>query len=430
MTEEIWITGIGLVTSIGIGRESFWSAACAGTSGTVRLADPLFEMEQIRCQIGAPIKGFDPIARGIPAKEVKLLDLVTQYSLAAAREAVLDAGFAIDDVNPRKGLQRLLEVDSERLAAIIGSGIGGISSMVEGALNWHTTRRRSSLNRYNLPMVIPNAPAASIAIRYQAKAECKAISTACAAGTMALGDGARLIEAGEADVVLAGGADAVLPAPELYGLLGFDLLRTMSKRNDDPQRASRPFDRDRDGFVLADGAAVLVLERAAHAKARGATAYAQIAGYGCTCDATSMMQLEQTGGQIERAMRKALSSASLETTDIDYINAHGTSTLQNDRVESQVIQRTFGRHAESLFVTSTKSMTGHSIGASGAIEAAATALTIRHGVIPPTINLEHPDPECTLNYLPHGQEAHAVHTALSNSYGFGGHNACLVLQRV
>lgn len=430
MKEDVWLTGIGVISSIGHSKEAFWNHALAGTSGAVRLDWPLLALNQCNSQIGAPIRGFDPIAHQIDPRDVSLLDRCSQYALAAAQQAVADAGFEIVDLNPRKRLKGIKDMDPYRLAVAIGSGIGGLTTNVDALITWHTEHRRAACNRYALPMLIPNAPAAQVAIKLQARGEARVATTACAAGTMSIGDGFRLIRDGEADVVLCGGAESLLDDPNIFGMMGFDLLKTMSKRNEAPEKASRPFDKDRDGFVLSEGAGVVVLERAGFAQARGARAYAKILSYASNCDAHSMMQIDGEGEAIERMMQKALQQAGLGLNDVDYINAHGTSTHLNDKVESLVFRRLFGSHMDSLPVSSTKSMTGHAIAASGALEAIATALTIKHDIIPPTINLETLDPECNIDCVPNQARPTRVEVAMSNSYGFGGHNACLVMGKV
>lgn len=430
MGHDVWITGVGLVTSIGIGRDAFWTHALAGQSGAIKLSWPVLELGQCNTRIGAPVVGFDPVAHNIPAKDVNLLDACSQYALAASYEALIDAGFEIEMLDRKKGHHGVKGLDPRRFAVAIGSGIGGLTTLVDSLVPWHTTRQRIKCNRYGLPMLIPNAASAQVAIRYQALGEVRAVATACAAGTMSVGDAFRLIQSGEADVVLCGGTESLLNDPEIFGLMGFDLLKTMSRRNDDPTRASRPFDKERDGFVLSEGAGILVLERADFARARGAQAYAKVLAYASNCDAHSMMQIDPEGLAIERVVTDVMARAQLTPKDIQYINPHGTSTPLNDRVESQVFRRVFGVHADGLAVSSTKSMTGHAIAASGAIEVIATALTLKHGKIHPTINYEVPDPDCTLDYVPNQARAVAVEHALSTSYGFGGHNACIALGKV
>jgi 3-oxoacyl-[acyl-carrier-protein] synthase II len=268
-----------------------------------------------------------------------------------------------------------------------------------------------------------------VAIRFGARGECKAISTACAAGTMALGDAWRLLGSGEADVVIAGGAEGVVGDHDAYGLMGFDRLRTLSTRNDEPERASRPFERDRDGFVLGEGAAMLVLEREEHAAARGARAYAVVVGYGSNCDAHSMMQLDETGESIAAVIGAALRSAGLGPDDVDYVSAHGTSTLLNDKTEAKALRAVFGNRCDDIAVTGLKSMTGHAIAASGPMEAAAAVLSIDRGLLTPTINYDHPDPECDVDVVANRPREARPEVCLKLSYGFGGHNACLVLAR-
>jgi len=430
MGKDIWITGVGAVSSIGIGRDGLWEAAVAGRSGAILLEHPILETDQLSTRIGAPVRGFDPVAHHIPAKDLPILDITAQYALAAAYDAILDAGFQIDVVNARKGLQGIQGVVPERCGVVIGTVIGGVASMVDSLVTWHDSRRKAACKRYSLPMVIPNAPAAQVAMRFQARAECKGVVTACAAGTMAIGDAYRLLRDDEADLVVCGGVEGMLSDPELYAMVGFDLLKTMSRRNDDPKHASRPFDRQRDGFVLSEGAGILVLEREDHARARGARPYARIASYAASCDAASILQIDAEGREIERMIRTAVARAGLSLESIDYVNAHGTSTVLNDRVEAQVLQRVFDSSLDRLAVSATKSMTGHAVAASGAIEAILTALTLDRGIIPPTINFHEPDPECRLHLVPNHAEIRAVQTAITNSFGFGGHNACLVLTRV
>jgi 3-oxoacyl-[acyl-carrier-protein] synthase II len=343
--------------------------------------------------------------------------------------AIRDAGLEPELVDPKRKLRVVRGLDADRFAAVIGTGIGGIATIEESHGTWTRGRSRKGTKRYWLPMLIPNAVAAQVAIRFQARAECKAVVTACAAGTMAIGDAWRLIRDGEADAALTGGTEALLEGPDGYGLMGFDLLRVMSKRNGEPERASRPFDRDRDGFILSEGAGILFLEERERALARGARIYAEMAGYATNCDAYHIVMLEPEARQIVRLMEGLLRSTGTRPEDVDYINAHGTSTVANDRAETAAIRRVFGRHADDLLVSATKSMTGHGIAASGGIEAAATALAVHHGVVPPTINLDNPDPECDLNCCPWKPVRRDVRVALSNSYGFGGHNASILLRR-
>lgn len=427
--DRVLVTGIGVVSSIGLTRDAFWDACLAGRSGAVRLTSPWVSETGLATQIAAPVRGFDPLAAGIPAKQVAVLDRTTWFALAAAQEAVTDAGFKLSPGGDRKSGAALDDVDPARVATVVGTGIGGISTVESSHGTWRETRSKNAVKRYALPMLIPNAQAGHVAIRFGAKAECKAVCTACAAGTMALGDAWRILRAGEADVALAGGAEGFAEDEDAYGLMGFERLKTMSTRNAEPQRASRPFDRERDGFVLGEGSAILVLEREAHARARGARAYAAIAGYAANCDALSIMQPDESGETIVALMKAALASAGLAPPDVAHLSAHGTSTILNDKTEAKALRILLGRRADDVPVTGLKSMIGHSIGASGAIEAAAVALSIRSGTLTPTINYEFPDPECDVDVVARPR-ALRPDVVLKTSYGFGGHNACLVLTPV
>ena len=313
---------------------------------------------------------------------------------------------------------------------MIGSGIGGLTSFETSHATWREKRSKNSIKRYSLPMLIPNAPAAQVAIRFGATGECKALSTACAAGTMALGDAWRILARGEADVAIAGGTEGVAGDADCYALLGFDRLRTLSTRNDEPTRASRPFDRERDGFVLGEGSAVLILEREEQARARGARSYAVVSGYAANCDAHSMMQLEESGDSITALIEAGLVSAGIPRESVDYVSAHATSTVPNDRIESRALRRVFGSRCDDIPVTGLKSMTGHGIASSGPMEVAAAALSIDRGLLVPTINYDYPDPECDVDVVANQPRRQRVDTCLKLSYGFGGHNACLVLTRV
>lgn len=431
MPSRVFITGLGPVTSIGIGRPAFWEGAVSGRSGGRRLEWPEPILATIGSRIGAPVTGFDPLAHGILAKDVDILDPASQFAIAGAQLALLDAGLPVTLVDRKRGRSRVEGVDPARLSVVLGTGIGGITTTEESHTNWTTTYDRARCKRYSLPMLIPNAPAAQVAIRFGAEGECKAVTTACSSGTMAIGDAYRLLRDDEADVVITGGTEALLTQSEGYPLIGFDLLRTLTTRNDDPEHASRPFDRDRDGFLLGEGAGVLVLERAEFARARGAArVYCEIAGYATNCDAYSIMQLDPDGRRIADMLRALLRTSGLTTRDVGYLNAHGTSTIPNDRLETKVFREVFGADAGSLAVSSTKSMTGHAVGASGGIEAAATALALASGVLPPTINLQNPDPECDLDYIPNTAREARVAAALSCSYGFGGHNAALAFRGI
>ena len=424
--ERVVITGLGVVSSIGLDGPSFWRNCLAGHSGAVRLESPWVTETGLSTQIAAPVRGFDPVPAGIPSKQVGLLDRVSWFALAAAQEALSDAGLHTSPAGARGETLVVTGVDSSRIATIVGTGIGGLTTVEISHAVWRETRSKTPVKRYSLPMLIPNAPAGQVAIRFGARGECKAVCTACAAGTMAIGDAWRLIRAGEADVALAGGTEAFADDEDAYGLLGFERLRTMSTRNEEPSKASRPFDLKRDGFVLGEGAAMLVLEREGHARARGARAYAEVSGYAANCDAASMMQPDETGETIVALIRAALVSSGLDAADVRHVSAHGTSTVLNDKTEAKALRLLLGGRCDDVPVTALKSMTGHAIGASGALETAAAALSIREGVLAPTINYEFPDPECDVDVVarPRPMRPQVV---LKLSYGFGGHNACLVL---
>jgi len=429
MTRHVVITGIGVVSPIGVSRERFWQACLAGRSGVRRLDSPWVRETGLATQIGAPVADFDATHLGIPAKDARLLDRVTQFGIVAALEALGDAGLGFEADPERDGESRIAGVDPARVATVVGSGIGGLTTVEQSHGTWRETRSKSAVKRYALPMLIPNAPAGQIAIRIGGRAECKALSTACAAGTMAIGDAFRILSANEADVALAGGAEAVVSDHDAYGLMGFDRLHTMSTRNDEPEKASRPFDLHRDGFVLGEGAGILVLETEEHAKARGAKIYARIAGYATNCDARSMMQLDESGRSIVALLENALKSAELPKEAVDSISAHATSTQLNDKTEARAIRGHFGPHADRIAVTGLKSMTGHAIAASGPLEAAAAAMSLEHAILPPTINYETQDPECDLDIVANKPRTAKTSVCLKLSYGFGGHNACLVLAR-
>ena len=339
-------------------------------------------------------------------------------------------GWTVAQQAGAKGPLRIRDVDPTRVATVIGSGIGGITTLEASHALWRETRSKNKIKRFSLPMLIPNAPAGQVAIRFGARGECNAISTACAAGTMSLGDGWRMLQRGDADVVIAGGSEGAARDEDAYGLLGFDRLRTLSTRNDEPWRASRPFDRERDGFVLGEGAAVLILEREEHAAARGAEAYARVMGYASNCDAHSMMQVDESGRSIVNLIEAALASADLGLDQVDYVSAHGTSTRLNDRTEAKALRMVFGDRCDAIPVTGLKSMTGHAIAGSGPMETAAAAMSLKEGLLAPTINYEFPDPECDVDVVANRPRRHQADVCVKLSYGFGGHNACLVLGRI
>ena len=421
------VTGLGPVTAIGNGKDAVWDSVMAGRSGT-RLVDFSWLRERgFKCRVGAPATSPEPSEFLSTDQEAKYFDPSTQFALAAAKLALTDAGFTFSLIDEKRSRYRITDLDPTRIGVVLGTDIGGLNTIEWSHRIWVLGEPSTGLFRYSLPMLIPNALAAQVAIKFGLLGENKAVTTACAAGTMALGDAYRLVRDGELDLVLAGGVEKVLADVDGYGLIGFDMLRTLSTRNHDPSGASRPFDTERDGFVMGEGAGLLVLERREHAEARGATIYCEIAGYAANSDAYSMMQLEPSGAQIQRVMQRALTSAGLSPDDIGYVNAHGTATRLNDVTESKALHHVFGRKIIDVLVNSTKAMTGHAIGAAGGIEAIVTALSLHNRCVHRCVNLDTPDPECDLNF-PRQSTPIPPLAALSNSFGFGGHNASLVLR--
>lgn len=412
------VTGLGPITSIGRGIEDFWHAIERGASGGRRVSFPWLAGRAFRSRVGAPVDdpGFSEL--GLTPREADLLDPASRFALAAASMALADAGLLTDG--------RVEGVDPERAGVVIGTGIGGLCSMERSHRAWVLGEPFSGTLRYSLPMLIPNALAAQVAIRHGLRGECKAVTTACAAGTMAIGDAFRLVRDGAVDVAVAGGVEKTLSDVDGYGLLGFDILRTLSTRNEDPERASRPFDADRDGFVLGEGAGLVVLEREEHARARGARVHARILGYAATCDAHSMMQPEPGGDQIVRAMREALRDADLAPADVGYVNAHGTATRVGDVAESHATRAVFG---ERVPVSTLKGHMGHTLGACGALEAWMTLAMLREGWVAPTLNLESPAADCaSLDYVRGDPRDLEVEIAVSNNFAFGGVNTSLVFR--
>ena len=410
MERRVVITGIGLVSSLGIGTGATWDALLASTSGVGRITR--FDVTGFAAQIAAEVRGFDPL-QFVEKKDVKKMDVFIQYAIAAAQ-------FAMDDSQ-----LRITPANAAEVGVFIGSGIGGFATIEREhqALLEHGPRR---ISPFFVPAMIINLAAGQVSIRFGAKGPNLATCTACSASAHAVGESFEIIRRGDADAMIAGGSEAAI-TPMSVG--GFAALRALSTRNDDPARASRPFDKDRDGFVIGEGAGILVMEELEHARARGARIYAELVGYGISGDAYHITAPSEDGDGGVRVMRMALKKAKIAPEAVDYINAHGTSTPYNDRLETLAIKTCFGDHARRLAVSSTKSMTGHLLGGAGGLEAGITALAIHHQVAPPTINLEHPDPDCDLDYVPHTQRAMPIQYALSNSFGFGGTNATLLLKR-
>jgi len=408
--KRVVATGVGLVTPLGIGVEETWSALCAGKSGVGAISR--FDTTEYPVKIAAEVKDFNG-EDFIDAKLVKHLDLFVQYAMAASRMAMDDSGFKMDPAT------------SDRVGVITGNGIGGLTN-IEKYHSILLERGPRRVTPFFIPMVISNLSAGQISIQYGARGPNLSFTTACAAGTHAVGEAYELIASGKCDVAITGGSESTI-CP--LAVSGFSAMKALSRRNDDPEKASRPFDRQRDGFIISEGAGMLILEELEHARARGARIYAEVVGYGLTGDGYHMAAPPEDGEGAARCMRMALESGGLEPGDIDYINAHGTSTPLNDVCETRAIKTVFGDHAYKLAVSSTKSMTGHMLGGAGGIESVFTALTIHRGVIPPTMNLEEPDPECDLDYVPNRAREARVRVAMSNSFGFGGTNAVLIMKR-
>ena len=410
MHRRVVVTGIGLVSALGIGTSETWAALLAGQSGVTRITR--FDVSGFATQIAAEVKGFDPLAF-IEKKEIKKMDLFIQYAIAAAQFAMDDSGLHITDVN------------APNIGVYIGSGIGGFITIErehEALLNGGPRR----VSPFFIPSAIINLASGQVSIRFGAKGPNSATCTACSASAHAIGDAYEIIKRCDADAMIAGGSEAAICAMSIGG---FGQLRALSTRNDEPTRASRPFDKDRDGFIIGEGAGVLILEEVEHARRRGATIYAEIVGYGMSSDAYHMTAPSEDGDGARRVMAMAVRKAGIAPSDVDYINAHGTSTPYNDRLETLAIRNCFGEHAERLAISSTKSMTGHLLGGAGGLEAGITALAVHHQVAPPTINLDDPDPECDLDYVPHQSRQMPIRYALSNSFGFGGTNAALLFKR-
>ncbi|TKI54896.1 beta-ketoacyl-ACP synthase II [Brevibacillus antibioticus] len=410
MKRRVVITGVGVVSPVGNDAQTFWNSLLEGKSGIDRVA--AFDASDYPTQIAGEVKNFDP-EQYMDKKDIRRTDRFVQFGLAAAKMAVEDAKLEITPEN------------AERVGVYIGSGIGGLTTWEEqhSVLLEKGPRRVSP---FFIPMLIANMASGAVSIQYGAKGPTSSAITACATGTNAIGEALRLIQFDHADVMIAGGAEATV-RPMAFA--GFCSAKAMSTRNDEPQKASRPFDQDRDGFVMGEGAGVLIMEELEHAKKRGATIIAEVIGYGMSADAHHITSPSPGGEGAARCMASALKDAGVDPTEVQYINAHGTSTGQGDIAETQAIKSVFGEHAYKLAVSSTKSMTGHLLGATGGVEAIATAYALRDQVLPPTINLDNPDPECDLDYVPNHARKATVNVAVSNTFGFGGHNATVILKR-
>ncbi|MDP9361365.1 MAG: beta-ketoacyl-ACP synthase II [Acidobacteriota bacterium] len=410
-TRRVVVTGIGMVSPLGVGNEPTWQGLIEGRSGIGRITK--FDPSAFACQIAGEVKGFAP-EQWMEKKEVKKSDTFIHYAMAAAEMAVQDAGLVCANC------------DGERFGVIVGSGIGGLP-LIEEMHTKMMERGPSRISPFFIPGLIVNLAAGQISIRYGCQGPSSAPATACATGAHAIGDAFKVIQRDDADIMFAGGTEAVI-TPLAVG--GFAAMRALSTRNDDPQRASRPWDLNRDGFVMGEGAGVLILEELDHAKKRGATIYCELVGYGMSSDAHHITSPAEDGSGMIRVMRSALRDAKLNPSDIDYINAHGTSTPVGDRTETVAIKGVFGDHSYKVPVSSTKSMTGHLLGAAGGLEAAVAAMTIKTNILPPTINYETPDPACDLDYVPNTAREQKVTHVMSNSFGFGGTNATLIFSRL
>ena len=408
-TRRVVVTGLGVISPLGNDVDTFWRRLVAGESGVAEITR--FDTSDQKVHIAGEVKDFDP-EQYIEKRNVRRLDLFSRYAVAAAKMAAADADF-----DPR--------TEEERVGAVIGSGVGGLQTL-QSEVEKLIEKGPDRVNPLLVPMMIPNMGAAHVSLELGTKGPLSATCTACAAGSDAIAYAARLIRHGDAEVMFAGGSEAPISP---VGVGGFAAARALSLRNDDPAGASRPFDSSRDGFVIGEGAGCLVLESLEHAQARGAHIYAELAGAGMSSDAFHMTLPDETGHSQARAMVMAIEEAGMKPGDVDYINAHGTATGAGDVAETKAIKDAFGAHAAELAVSSNKSMIGHCLGASGAIEAVATVLTIVNSLIPPTINLTEPDPDCDLDYVPLESRFQRVDVAASNSFGFGGHNVTLVFRR-
>jgi 3-oxoacyl-[acyl-carrier-protein] synthase II len=407
---RVVVTGLGALTPVGNTAEEFWSSLVRGRSGIGPITR--FDTTGFPTRIAGEIRNFDPLDF-VDKKEARRLDPYLQYAIAAASLAVQDASLDTG------------KVDGNRFGVLIGSGIGGITTLLEN----HKTlldRGPDRVSPFFIPMLIINMASGLVSMRFGAKGPNSSVATACATGNHAIGDAFKLIQRGDADVMIAGGAEAIIMP---LTIAGFCAVKAMSTRNDEPERASRPFDAERDGFVCSEGAGIVVLESREHALRRDARIYAEVRGYGMSGDAHHMTAPDPEGDGAARSMAAALRDAGAAPEDVGYVNAHGTSTPYNDKFETMAIKRVFGEHARRLAVSSTKSMTGHLLGAAGGIEAIATSLALHHGVLPPTINYEHPDPECDLDYVPNQARKQDVEVAASNAFGFGGTNATLIFAK-
>ena len=411
MGTRVVITGLGAITPIGIGKEDFWKGLLEGRNGIARITR--FDAEGFDAQIAGEVKDFDPTAY-IDKKESKRMDRCTQFAVAAARLAIEDAGLELDKEN------------LERIGTFVGTGIGGMETM-HSQYEKFFAKGPSRISPFFVPMMIPNMPAGQVSIVYHLHGPSSCMATACATGTNCIGDAFRVIQRGDADVMIAGGTEAAISQAPVAGFSAMKALCT--DHNDDPEHASRPFDKNRSGFIMGEGAGLVVLESLEHAEARGAHIYAELVGYGVNSDAYHMTSPAPHGEYQAKCMQLALDDAGMKAADVDYVNAHGTSTHMNDEGETEAIKTVWGDAAKDVSVSSIKSMTGHLLGAAGGVECIASALSVENDMLPPTINYETQDEGMDLDYVPNKAKAKTVRAAMSNSFGFGGHNACLLLKK-
>jgi 3-oxoacyl-[acyl-carrier-protein] synthase II len=408
--KRVVVTGLGAITPIGITLDEYWAGLTSGKSGIGPIT--LFDAARHDCRIAGEATGFDPLAY-LPRKEAKRMDRFAQFAVCASKQAIADADLKITELN------------APDIGVIIGTGVGGIK-VLEDQQEIYLTKGPDRCSPFMIPMMIGNMAAGLVAIQLGAKGPNCCTVTACAAGSNAIGEAFRIIQGGYAKAMICGGAESAITP---LGIAGFAACKAVSTCNDDPDHASRPFDVQRDGFVMGEGSGILVLEELKHALDRGAKIYAEVTGYGMTCDAYHMTGQIPGGVEAARAMSLALKDAGMEPSAVDYINAHGTSTPINDPTETAAIKKTLGDHAKKVAISSTKSMTGHLLGGAGGIEGVAAVLAIKHNIAPPTINLMNPDPECDLDYVPNQARSMPINVAMSNSFGFGGHNVTLVFKK-
>ncbi|MDR3563848.1 MAG: beta-ketoacyl-ACP synthase II [Negativicutes bacterium] len=410
MKKRVVVTGLGAVTPIGIGADAYWQALLAGKSGISTVTR--FDASEYSTQIAGEVKDFDP-SNYMDKKEARRMDRCTQFALASATMAIKDSGLDLE------------KEDHDRIGTLISSGIGGMETLHD---QYKTLFEKGPgrVSPFFVPMMIANMPSGQVSITFGLQGPCLCVVTACATGTNSIGEAFKIIQRGDADVMVCGGTEATIsPA----AMAGFCSMKALSSRNDAPEKASRPFDKDREGFVMGEGSGVVVIESLEHALARGANIYAEVVGYGSNADAFHMTAPAPEGVQQAKCMSLAIKDAGINPSDVDYINAHGTSTPMNDKNETHAIKTLFGEHAYKLSVSSTKSMTGHLLGAAGGIEAIASVLTVKNDIIHPTINYETPDDDLDLDYVPNQAKKKVVNYALSNSFGFGGHNATLLVKK-